>query len=210
MFPTVEVRWFYPGRVPAAVLAWFQGGAGQRVAPARRVDYYLCLPGADWLGAKLREGRLELKQRQGPGQDFRPHDRVSGRVEQWRKWSFALAEGPELVLDAAWVAVEKARRLRRYRLAPDRQIVAVPVETYPAQGFNWELTEVGAGGQVWWSVGFEAFGDEAGLRDGLFPVVEHALQAEGLPTLEVQDSYGYPHWLALLSPATINRPQSGR
>ena len=204
MFPTAEVRWFYRGAVPQQILAWFQRGGQKPVAVSSRVDHYLRLADGDLLGIKLREGRIEIKQRHGSAGAVRLHDRVAGQVQHWRKWSFPLDEaGSELpgllVPPSSWIGVEKARRLRTYRVGGDDTIVAVSAREYPERGCGWELTGVRVRGEAWWSLGFEAFGEQATLRQRLLLVAEHVLCADEPPELEVQDSFSYPRWLLLLA-----------
>ncbi|MGD8968471.1 MAG: hypothetical protein PVI07_13255, partial [Anaerolineae bacterium] len=59
--------------------------------PARE-DHYLRLSDTYALGIKLRQGRIEAKQRVRRPGVVRFHERVTGIVEHWRKWSFQLAE----------------------------------------------------------------------------------------------------------------------
>lgn len=206
MFPTAEVRWFYRGAVPRQILAWFRRGGQKPVAVSSRVDYYLRLADGDGdrLGIKLREGRIEIKQRHGPTRVVRLHDRVAGQVEHWRKWSFPLDQaGSELsgllLPPSSWIGVEKARRLRTYRVGGDDTIVAVSATEYPERGCSWELTGLRVRGEAWWSLGFEAFGEQATLRQRLLLVAEHVLCADEPPVLEVQASFSYPRWLLVLA-----------
>ena len=204
MFPTAEVRWFYRGAVPQEVLAWFQQGGWKEVPVASRVDYYLRLAGGDSLGIKLREGRIEIKRRHGPTGIVRLHDRVAGEVEHWRKWSFPLDKASSevsglLLPSSSWIGVEKARRLRTYRVGGDDTIVAVPVREYPERGCSWELTGLRVRGRAWWTLGLEAFGEQATLRERLLLVAERVLCSDEPPVLEVEESFSYPRWLALLA-----------
>jgi len=207
VFPTVEVRWFYEGRVPPDVLAWFQESGRGPEEPSCRVDYYLRFPDRDCLGIKLREGRLEIKRRCHDFGVVRLHESVVGRVEHWRKWSLELAQNGwrpagRAAPSSAWVAVRKERRLRTYRLAGEGadidlapEVVAVDAESCSDQGGDWELTAVNAGDRTWWSVCFEAFGDESTLRETLVLVVRHVLSG-GVPrAFDAAHSYGYARWL---------------
>jgi hypothetical protein len=204
MFPTVEVRWFYTGIIPREVLAWFQQGAYEPDQPSCRVDHYLRLGDIDSLGIKLREGRIEIKQRYGQQTIVRFHEHVAGVLEGWCKWSLALAEPvaslPDILIPAScWVAVQKERQVQRYQVVGHRQIVTVPAQRFPEQGCTLELTSIQARATAWWSLAFEAFGDETSLRDNLLLTVEQVLAHDGVPcSLEAADSYGYPAWLAML------------
>jgi hypothetical protein len=161
VFPTVEVRWFYQGAVSSEVLEWFEQGERAPEEQPCRVDYYLRLSDRDSLGIKLREGRIEVKQRHRQYGVFRFHDRVTGLVEHWRKWSFELSEGAgnltsTIVPASCWIGVTKRRKLRRYRLTGNKKIVAVPVGLQSGLRCNLELTRIIVDETEWWSLGFEA------------------------------------------------------
>jgi hypothetical protein len=167
------------------------------------VDRYLRLANGGGLGIKVREGRLELKQRHGQPGILRLHQRVTGRVEHWRKWSFALAEGGStldsmLVPPQAWIGVTKARLLRRYLVSSERRVVPTSTGEYPERACDWELTQVHVGGSAWWTVGFEAFGRGSTLPETLRLVAGQVLAAWEPPRLQAGDSFGYPEWLRML------------
>ncbi len=196
MFPTVEMRWFYPGTIPANVLAWFAGNDKDDQVPARRVDHYLPLFDTDALGIKLREGRVEVKQRRRSFGEAHLHEQVSGQMEHWRKWSFALA--PEQGAETeSWTAVHKERWLRRYYPLDDGRLQVLPVSIYPERACDLEITNVRARGQAWWTLCFEAFGPEPALKALLVQVSGQILKSQPPPVpLTVEASYSYPRWLA--------------
>lgn len=203
MFPTVEVRWFHEGDIPGAVLTWFAAGQGAPAQPLSRIDSYLRLADTEALGIKLREGCIEVKQRQRNYGAVRLSERASGWMEGWRKWSFALAglerEGAGPALTAShWVEVRKRRWLRRYRITDEGGLVAVSLETYPGLGCDWELTAVRAGDGAWWTLALEAFGQGPGRRDALLALAEEVLAVGQAPALQERNSFGYPAWLARL------------
>jgi hypothetical protein len=202
MWPTVEVRWFYPGQTPSPLLAWFHQVEGEAEAQPCRVDHYLRLKATEALGIKLREGRIEIKQRQRRLGLVRFHERVAGQVEAWRKWSFALTGAGaglagSLVPASAWIAVEKERTLLLFRVAGGGRIVSLPPASYEAYGCGLELTRIRAKGAAWWSLGLEAFGQEATLQESLVTVARHLLASEAGPHLDSAASCGYPRWLNL-------------
>jgi len=204
MFPTAEVRWFFQGAIPRDVDDWLHRRAGEVARQPPRVDHYLRLPGTDGLNVKTREGRIEIKQRVAPTNVVRFHQRVIGVVERWRKWSFELAEPGRarprsLQPVSSWIAVRKERRLRTYRVRNGEDVVARPAQEPPAQGCELELTEVHVADQAWWTLAFEAFGDEPTLADGLLLVAQHVFSADEPPSLPVSDSHGYAAWLASLA-----------
>ena len=210
MFPSMEVRWFYRGTVPAEVAEWFYLGTSQPEEQPPRVDYYLCLLKVDGLGIKVREGRLEVKRRQRQHGILRFDEQAAGLVEHWRKWGFELPRAAgklsdSLMPSSGWLGVKKERQLRKYRAAGNDRLVPVAAGEYPERGCSLELSSLQVRGQDWWSLCFEAFGDESSLREILLLVMEQVLAGEGVPfALEAKASYGYPRWLASLSRA----PQS--
>lgn len=203
VYPTVEVRWFYTGLIPAEVSTWFDRGERPPDDQPCRVDRYFRLGGMHSLGVKLRDGRLELKQRQRSYGIVLFHERISGLVESWRKWSFEIAADGDnlenlLEPDSSWIAIQKQRRLRRFRRTQAGETVAHPADEYPAQGCSLELTSIMVGGKPWWSLGLESFGDNDRLQENLFAAIQHVLAQKPVPTLAANDSYGYPTWLAAL------------
>jgi hypothetical protein len=198
MFPTMEVRWFSTGAIPATVQEWFQQREGQPEEQPRRTDYYVRSEDGESLGIKLREGRLEVKQRLRELGGFRFHDRVAGRVEHWYKRSFAFTPGVSPLPGSSWIGVRKERSLYRYQLTAGRQLVAVSTADYVRAGCDLELTSVSVAGQAWWSLGLEAHGDEGTLQDMLFLVAPQVFAGGEPPALQASDSYGYPRWLELV------------
>jgi hypothetical protein len=200
MYPTAEVRWFHGGRAPAHVEAWFRDCGREPTVQPVRVDHYLRLTGGDSMGIKVREGRLEVKQRYVSSRTVHFQPRISGVVEHWRKWGIPLAVGPHHVSGrpgASWIEVEKERALCRYRLLEDRRIVATSTDWNPAQGCDLELTAVRVRGREWWTLALEAFGQSDTVLENLLRVTEVVFGAGEPPTLEAADSYGYPRWLEL-------------
>ena len=201
MFPTVEVRWFHKGPVPPRVTAWFEQTGKEPGELAKRTDYYLRLAGGDALSIKLREGKIEVKQRQQQLGISRFHQRVTGNGERWRKWSFALAGNIDtldkmLMPSGSRIGVYKARRLRRYLLSGNLPSEIEASDDWPLTGCHFELTELGIRGETWWSVCLEAFGLESTLQKNLALVAGLVMVNAQPPFLNVDDSYGYPYWLA--------------
>ena len=203
MLTTQEVRWFFKGLLPPGVMNWFYQADPKPAGSAAREDLYLRLPESQTLGVKVREGRIEIKQRL---QDFgvvNLHERVAGYMEQWRKWGFALVEDvetiPQLGQSAEWIGVAKERRLRKYEITKTEAVGAIPIDLLVARGCAAELGEIRVAGETWWSLCFEAFGEIATLQDNLLRVAAHVFQGEGTPRLEAKDSLSYPGWLSRLN-----------
>jgi len=203
MVATAEVRWFFRGALPAAVRAWFEARGSRMAYQVPRRDRYLALPG-DGLSIKLREGRVEIKLRPQQGEYLRLHPQVTGVLEHWQKWSFALADPAAAppgisATDSSWLAIDKQRGVARYRVAGNELPVAVAADVYPVQGCEVEMVELTAGRQPWWSLCFEAFGPGRALPEALAATARQFLGGAEPPHLEAGDSCGYPRWLAVLS-----------
>ena len=196
---TVEVRWFVRGKAPACLMTWFADDDPATDIQSPRVDHYLRLPEIDGLGIKIREGRLEIKRRYA-SESAVLTPRVAGLVELWRKWGAGpVDDDSSFASDVAWVAVEKTRRLRTYRVAPDGTVAPSGRSVTPSGECSVELTEAVVDGQRWWTLGFEALGEEAALRRTLDAVARHVLGEMPETTLALDASYGYPRWLQLVA-----------
>src|SRR5258707_3035672 len=135
---SLEVRWFFPGRLAAAVARWF----GR--FPARtesREDIYLLDPPLPGVSVKVRGGGpVEVKVYRGSPGILEVAGHARGRLEAWQKWP--LLRRP-LSRDsseaAAWRSVRKRRRISRFSLT-DGQIVARSRQRGHEPGCDVELT----------------------------------------------------------------------
>ena len=207
MYPTAEVRWFVPGPLPGAARQWFEATGDGPAPPQLRDDLYLLALTPDAPNVKLRgvqaggEQRMEVKARTGAlgAQTFGAG--AVGRVGQWQKWRFPLADGapaPDLLGDAAhWLRVAKRRRSRLFTVE-NGAVVEQPGDDRPASGCDLELSEIRAGHARFWSICFEAFGPSSGdgLTDLLAQTATHALACGTPPRLTADRSMSYPEWLA--------------
>jgi hypothetical protein len=203
MFSTEEIRWFFSGTTPKSVTAWYEAQVCAASDQPPRTDFYLRLDDDDSLGIKLRQGRIETKQREGTGTPVQLGGRAAGRVESWRKWSFGLAETAESVTDTVqWIGVWKARRWCLFEVEENGRITSAPTDAILEQGCACELTEVRLTdlSERWWSLGFEAFGGTAAARrERLLRVAKQFLRRENAPLLSIEQSYSYPKWLQMVS-----------
>ena len=94
---TLEIRWFFPGTIPEnEVEDWFLDNPrfGERLTEKHgktREDIYLLTPGNSDIGAKLREGKFEIKLRQVQQEFIDLAGGVSGKSEVWHKWKWPYA-----------------------------------------------------------------------------------------------------------------------
>jgi hypothetical protein len=204
MLATTELRWFFTGTIPQSVADWFTAYVCADPPPPPRVDYYLRLADDDSLGIKLRQGRIEIKQRTAQGELVRLDEQASGCVEAWRKWGFGLADAEAtltgLVGDMAhWLGVGKSRRWCLFAVGENGRISPAPSGTMLEQGCACELTEVRFihSAEKWWSLGFEAFGTDGNQREQLLLVAQYFLEQPYTPALSAENSYSYPKWLQI-------------
>lgn len=208
MQPSMELRWFLAGAVPAAVQQWFSQGEIAPQTEARRTDHYLHLPACEDVGIKQRQGRMEIKRRLAERSVQTFAKGIAGRIEQWVKWSFVLDEQqlPDLTKPTgSWVSVEKVRQLKKFAITPDGTITASDASDRIAQGCNFELTTLVLDEKEWWSLGFEAFGELATVETNLTLTLKQVLSDPDFPLLQAEDSFAYPHWLRLMSISSIKQ-----
>lgn len=211
MFATTEVRWFCQGPLPPRILKWFQRGGRQPQEQPLRVDYYLGLGANDSLGIKLREGRIEIKQREAQHGAVQLGPQFVGMMERWRKWSWGLAWDQGSLAEAqdrlaqdwisspTWTGVEKKRWLLIVRATREDGIAPAPDAGTVDEGCQVELAQIRARGQVVWSLSFEGFGGTSAGRETVLIAAAHLFSGErvDLP-LSSGNSFGYPKWLAML------------
>jgi hypothetical protein len=203
VFATVEVRWFRPGAVPADVLSWYLSRTGQSGEQESRTDFYFRSRDGEGLGVKLREGRIEIKQRQRRWGVVPFGGDVAGQVEGWMKWSFELARAEEVLANIAsgaehWVSVSKERKQRAFALTPDRKVTHVSEGKTPQTACVVELASVRVAGTEWWSLAFEAYGETADMDQYLIAVAEHTFASGVTPRLNAEESFGYPKLLQVV------------
>ena len=196
---TREVRWFDRGEIPPELQSWFDRLGEKQVQPPR-VDLYLAGMDAS-VGIKLREGLLEIKPRL---EDFGIQmflTGVAGRVGNWSKWSFSLADGDWPGSEAAhWIPVEKVRQIFYFRFDHGEIALSKPGEI-PESGGGLELTAVSlAGEERWWTLGFEVIGPQEEQGEILTRLVRHVFDRQSSPMLSVEKSLSYPEWLEEFAP----------
>jgi hypothetical protein len=222
---SAELRWFLPTHDRwNELLKWFtkngelltfveNADSSQKtptdlrvIKELQRTDSYLLLDGSDTVGVKQRQGRLEIKAIVSVPRPFALAG-VTGRVDQWVKWSFKPADSIAQQLEngleqsGPWCKVEKQRCLQKYSLdsgSPE----AVSPKSFPITGCNIELTQLKADAKssAWITFGFEAFGKSAKVLAALHDAMETYFKVHNSPPvpLEGRDSLSYPSWLAVL------------
>lgn len=205
MYTTNELRWFYPGTIPEDIKAWFRQNypIEQMRSPEKREDSYLYTPECDRLGIKLRQGRLEVKWRKAELGVLHFGEFVEGKAEKWSKWlcedptreSFQLAQVSD---SSCWINVQKVRYSQAYRVLPNCSVQPVTTNETIDNGCHVEITQLIIQDNTWWSFALEAFGEDARLMDNLRATASWVFNTYQGAKLLAANSYGYPHYLALI------------
>lgn len=200
MLISAEVRWFWEGDCPDHISRWFEvlsfpfPASGEE----QRIDRYLDLGGNTEIGVKQRGAKPELEVK-GLVATI-PSQPATGAPQQlWCKWDAVL---PATV----FIETKKTRRLRKF--AFDRGQVSqlelragecwADKSPLPETGCNLEITRIEpAGREIWYSIGFEAFGDLQTAPAALAATLEHL---QPLPDFDGMLA-SYPQWLAMLANA---------
>jgi hypothetical protein len=200
--PSLEVRWILPGRLDAAMAAWF--GASDSAHESRE-DAYLLRPDLGALSVKVRGGRaLEVKAFRGSPGILDLPGRARGRMQYWQKWSFPLRSLGQDAREAdGWRRVRKQRSTIRFAVTGGRVFAVAGGRIASAGGpadearCALELTELRTQQHDWWSCGLEATGPAGLLRTGL-EAAAGLVFTRALPSgvaLRMADSMSYSEWL---------------
>ena len=214
MQSSFEMRWFFQA-MPDAVAMWFESkGFHFSSSHPTRVDHYLPLSAKKAMGIKLREGNVEIKHLiKSTGRRAFENGRISGKIQQWTKWSFNLAEGDELsnaiIRDNKydWIAVQKERLGFKYKFTKSgREQGEIDIRDITPEGCQVEFTRLIINNKIYYTFGLESF-SEAGkekqhLRRGTklaFESLTHWNATSGTVIPEVRlgmgDNMSYPEFL---------------
>lgn len=162
---SLEVRWIFPGQMATGVARWLGRFPAETES---REDIYLVDPGLRGLSVKIRAGTaLEVKEYCGSQGTLLVAGRVSGHLQSWQKWSFPFNPlGRGIGDPPGWRPVYKRRRTSRFSFA-DGRVAAGAQRAAGEARCAVELTALRAGGQPWWSLGFETTGPADQLHAAL-------------------------------------------
>lgn len=200
IFYSVEMRWFIEGAIPGKVKQWFMNIENEVADQEPRKDYYYSQTAHGKLGAKLREGMIELKQLQHEyGMFSLAEGHFIGNMASWSKWSFKLNDElnmQDIENSKDWIAVKKDRLLIKYEVKKDNKVKWLNVDENTVNGCEVELSKITCKQQTWWSLCFEAFGKDD-LTNNLIKVAEYITQKHTPDfTLTNPDSLSYPEWIS--------------
>jgi hypothetical protein len=181
MLVSAEIRWFWRKTCPPLVAEQFHRRDGESRS---RTDIYLRLPGQSELGIKRRGSKPGLEIKGLVALRPLPIGLPASACQLWCKWS-AESKVPD---EWPQYPIAKTRWLRHFGAAP---------EDGSQQGCQMELTKLEIpGGDIWWTLGFEA----SGAFDRLVSQLTAAVGQAGLTTDAVRDGHflSYPAWIEQL------------
>jgi hypothetical protein len=213
---SLELRWFFDGQLADQLDKWFREALpGTEISPVDpRGDIYLFQPANEDFGIKLRQKKpgspysLEIKWRHYAN-PFRGAHGTVGQVERWIKWGWEDQQGPGpkdiaglAIPDGPWVTVSKQRWQRKYKWG-NRQFSVVPgkdvKDTILDRGAAIEITKLEVSGHPYSTVLIEAFAPAMKEQEEILSLaVEHLWHSFPEPKPSIDQSYGYPRWLATL------------
>ena len=189
---------------------WFDAGRRATTEP-QRTDEYLFLPGCVTTSVKFRDGRFEVKALTQPPCSSTYRHGISGLRDAWVKWSSEWIDndtGNRLAgrAEDRWISVSKRRQLRLVSLEGGEPAEVSPEHGYLSGGCQVELTAIKAWSRTqdrseaapWWTLSFEAFGDEKTMQNGLDLVIDDVLKEPPPVNLSREASFSYPVWLQRL------------
>jgi len=192
---TAEIRWFFDHAIAFKSL--------EQLLPfsstSERTDHYLLGSGAR-VGIKWREGNMEVKQQQGEGQAYQKGT-VSGTIEHWKKWSFAL-ENQNDYLDKFdtqyWLPVIKQRKLARLKYDKIHHTTEPLLPRDKAENIcEIEITRVTIDSNSYFTIGLEASGRISSLQEILVTTIDYLLKSGNLEGLDLSASLcnNYARWV---------------
>jgi hypothetical protein len=203
---SAEIRWFWSAKCPDAVETWFRSGPVQPGGGNAREDEYLHEPSQTEFGLKRRGEKLGVEAKGLVAVLPHPSDAVPfvGPIEIWCKW-----QSPTLTIrDLPTVRTRKVRWLRKFDTngGEPTEILLGEDEApqdqrpLPTFGCNVELTRVELRAEhVWWTLGFEAFGDLSSVEQSLRSTLS-VVTARRPPSLGSGEFLSYPAWLSKYVP----------
>lgn len=203
----LELRWFIEGEIPTKIFNWLERILANAFPAAEsQPDLYLFTSGCDEIGIKLRKGaqeNLEIKLRNSAYDFETSNKKMNGTVEDWIKLGWREAKlKPKRIIESFfeelpkghWARVPKNRRKFYCHVFPDGSVK--PTLDTVDRGISWELVDFTINDNSWWSIAFDAVGDEKEQMRILQQGVDWVLEDYDGPHLTKSISYGYPKWLS--------------
>lgn len=199
---SAEIRWFWRAKCPDAIETWFRSGSTQPGGGSAREDEYLHEPTQLEFGLKRRGKNIGVEAKGLVAVLPQPSNAVPffGLIEIWCKWQLLTVA----LRGLPTVPTRKIRWLRKFNTSGEEPSEIplgedeAPVDgrVLPGLGCNVELTRVElCGEQVWWTLGFEAFGELSSVERSLRNTLS-IMATRQPPPLGTGELLNYPTWLS--------------
>ena len=166
MLLSAEVRWFWRGRCPQPVYDWFFKSGLPPGGGFSRVDKYVPQRGEPEISLKKRGDKPDFEVKGLVATRGSPElEPLAPHIEIWCKWPCTIPglnlTNELVVTKTRWLRTFDTSKYVRSEIPLDANEKPTAGYSLPVQGCNVEFTEVQmvATPEVWWTLGFEAFGD---------------------------------------------------
>lgn len=198
MYNSVEIRWFFNGSLPPHILPLNNPSIIDNYE--LRSDYYIAVRNCDYLGAKIRDGKLQIKWRKKKALFVIPETNIIGNTEHWTRWEWKDPEAYKDILSfiefndqSPFVKVDKKRLQKKFTINNNR------IEEVSPKSLNFdysmEITQLSVNNHFWWSIGFDSFKSDNSISN-----LHNLIKSRGLLEFKVkftgENSYGYPHYIS--------------
>jgi hypothetical protein len=199
MLESVEIRWFFQGRIPDNFYLIFNDSDDQTKWETRS-DYYLLNEYGDNIGIKLRNSRLELKWLKRSNNFTLPQLNIDGKIEYWVRWEWNDTKSFNDVLqfirfnkDSPWIKIDKSRFQKKFKIHDDSLAEVKSESVY--FDFAIEITKLKTFEQYWWSIAFDSFLKER-YEYFFSQLIKRYVNKEVQSLLKLDSSYSYPTWIS--------------
>jgi hypothetical protein len=219
MLKSTETRWFLSEQSLETIEKWFNNKElffkDKDLFP--RQDYYLNLLHKN-LGIKIREPKkdengalktqLEIKVLSSDDGAIKFNNGNTAYVNSWKKHSFSLVPDeketneiinlfqPEASDTSNWLKVDKDRLLVKFNAESEQLVFS---DTMIDEGAGIELTKLKINGNVYYSLGVEAFSVSSKEHENFNSATSYLFNDLKISGLEKEDSLSYPEKLISLS-----------
>ena len=172
---TLELRWFFQGKIPEEVKRWFNKGFFDNEGPLLEKeeetyqDIYLFNPEVIYSSVKLRNGKFGIKWRKNtyPIAIRINKTNISGIAEEWKLWELKdnkASEEIQMYIDRndkhPWIKINKNRQRYHFKISDKTKELLEPETGRPNADCSIELTNVIVEKNKdisWWTIGIDLF-----------------------------------------------------
>ncbi len=100
-----------------------------------------------------------------------------------------------------WISVKKLRYSQFFQVTPESKpqpVLASDRNRSTDNGCSLEITTLTVQQNTWWSLAFEAIGEESRLMENLQITASSVFDTYNGFKLLAENSFAYPHWLGII------------